>query len=91
MARTSLLFAGIFIAQNAFAHQAGTVIVTRGDNPGCYELANTGALAAIEDANENAAQQCNFPILRSLKIDVRQVGGCTPTVVHATYVCASHK
>jgi hypothetical protein len=59
------------------------VVVTLGNDPGCFQSPNTGVQAAVE----NAEQLCQQPILRNLEVSISQVGGCNPSNVKATFVC----
>ena len=76
---------GLIIGGSAFA--ADKVIVTTATDAGCFQLPNIGVQAAIASAVEKAEEKCQYPILRDLKVSIRQVGGCNPSTVKATFSC----
>jgi hypothetical protein len=64
-------------------------LVTEGIDPGCFNLPNEGVHSAIRTAEEKAREECDYPVLEALKVNIRQVGGCNPTRVEATFNCIS--
>ena len=76
---------GLITLGSAFA--TDKVIVTTATDAGCFQLPNTGVQAAIASAVEKAEENCQYPILRKLKVSIRQAGGCNPSTVKATFTC----
>lgn len=75
------------VLNSGLLYAADKVVVTLGNDPGCFQSPNTGVQAAIQTAVEKAEELCQQPILRNLEVSISQAGGCNPSNVKATFDC----